>query len=51
MRSVIDILDLSEEEIDGLISVALDIIEKPDDYVNCCRGRKLAALFFEPSTR
>ncbi len=51
MRSVIDILDLSVQEIDGLISTALDIIENPALYSEKCRGKKLAALFFEPSTR
>ena len=51
MRSVIDILDLSTEEVDGLIAVAEDIIEHPADYTEKCHGKKLATLFFEPSTR
>lgn len=51
MRSVIDILDLSVEEIDGLIKTALDIIDNPDKYAHICDGKKLATLFFEPSTR
>ena len=51
MRSVIDILDLSPAEIDGLIAVARDIIARPADYADVCRGKKLATLFFEPSTR
>ncbi len=51
MRSVIDILDLSTEEIDGLMHTALDIINKPKKYANKCKGKKLATLFFEPSTR
>ncbi len=51
MRNLIDILDLSTEEIDGLISVANDIIEDPDKYREVCRGRILGTLFFEPSTR
>ncbi len=51
MRSVIDILDLSTAELEGLMATALDIIEKPDDYAEVCRRRKLATLFFEPSTR
>ena len=50
-RSVIDILDLSVEEIDGLIKTALDIIENPLKYSEKCKGKKLATLFFEPSTR
>ena len=51
MRSVIDILDLSVEEIDELLSTAYDIIENPDKYAECCKRKKLATLFFEPSTR
>ncbi len=51
MRSVIDILDLNKEEINCLISTALDIIKKPKKYSNKCKGKKLATLFFEPSTR
>lgn len=51
MRSVIDISDLTVEEIDGLIAVASDIIEKPEKYAHRCNGKKLATLFFEPSTR
>ncbi len=51
MRSVIDILDLSTEEIEQLIKVACDIIENPDNYAEKCRRKKLATLFFEPSTR
>ena len=51
MRSLIDILELSVEEIDSLIETALDIIDHPDKYSQACRGKQLAALFFEPSTR
>ncbi len=51
MRSIIDVLDLSVTEIEELISVACDIIENPKKYENACRGKKLATLFFEPSTR
>ena len=51
MRSVIDILDLSVEELDQLIATACDIIAHPDDYAERCRRKKLATLFFEPSTR
>ena len=50
-RSVIDILDLSIEEIESLISTAGDIIEHPAAYAHACAGKKLATLFFEPSTR
>ena len=51
MRSVIDILDLSVSELDELISTACDMIENPEKYSEVCRGKKLATLFFEPSTR
>ena len=51
MRSVIDILDLSTEEIDNLIHTACDIIDNPDKYAEKCKRKKLATLFFEPSTR
>ena len=51
MRSLIDILDLSVEELDRLIAVAMDIIADPDKYSEVCRKKKLATLFFEPSTR
>ena len=50
-RSVINILDLSVEELDELIATANDIIENPKKYSEKCRGLKLATLFFEPSTR
>ncbi len=51
MRSVIDIMDLSVEEIDGLLNTAEDIIANPKKYAKVCEGKKLATLFFEPSTR
>lgn len=51
MRSIIDIMDLSVEEIDGLLYTAEDIIENPKKYAEACHGKKLATLFFEPSTR
>lgn len=51
MRSVIDIVDLTTEELDGLIQTAIDIIENPQKYAEVCHGKKLATLFFEPSTR
>ena len=51
MRSLIDILDLSVEEIDELINVANDIIANPQKYSSKCAGKKLATLFYEPSTR
>ena len=51
MEHLIDILQLSTAEIDQLISVAEDIIANPEKYAEKCRGKKLATLFFEPSTR
>ncbi len=51
MRSLIDILDLSTDEIDELLAKANDIIARPDAYREKCRYKKLATLFFEPSTR
>ncbi len=51
MRSLIDILDLSVSEIDELIALANDIIDHPDKYADRCARKKLATLFFEPSTR
>ena len=51
MRSLIDILDLSTDEIVELISIADDIIANHDKYMDICHGKKLATLFFEPSTR
>ncbi len=51
MRSVIDILDLSTEELSELIKTAEDIIANPEKYQEVCRHKKLATLFFEPSTR
>ena len=51
MRNVLDILDLSKEEIAELIATAEDISENPEKYQEKCRHKKLATLFFEPSTR
>ncbi|MBQ4076922.1 MAG: aspartate carbamoyltransferase [Mailhella sp.] len=51
MDSLIDIRDLSTQEIDELLAVAMDIIADPAKYSQKCRGKKLATLFFEPSTR
>ena len=50
-RSVIDVPDLTTEELDALMDTAEDIIARPDDYADACRRKKLATLFFEPSTR
>ena len=51
MRSIVNILDLSAEEIDRLIAVADDIAAQPEKYNEVCRHKILATLFFEPSTR
>ncbi len=51
MKSLIDILDFTIEEIDELLVVANDIIANPAKYSEMCHGKKLATLFFEPSTR
>ena len=51
MKSLIDILDFTVEEIDELLVVANDIIADPKKYSEMCKGKKLATLFFEPSTR
>ena len=50
-RNLIDIVDLSVEEIDELIAVAEDIIVNPTKYQDACAHKQLATLFFEPSTR
>ncbi len=51
MRHLIEIMDLSVDEIDEIIEVANDIIADPEKYREKCKGMKLATLFFEPSTR
>lgn len=50
-KDLINILDLSREEIDEILALAEDIIENPDDYASKCARKKLATLFYEPSTR
>ena len=51
MRNLINILDLSCEEIDGLVRLASDIIDHPEVYADSCKGKIMGSLFFEPSTR
>ena len=51
IRNLISITDFSVEEIDKMIGVAGDIMKNPDKYIDICKGKKLATLFFEPSTR
>ena len=51
MRNLIDIMDLSVQEIDELIATAKDIMANPAVYSEKCKGKIMATLFFEPSTR
>ena len=51
MRSVLDVVDLSVQELEELMQTACDIIDNPEKYQEVCRHKKLATLFFEPSTR
>jgi aspartate carbamoyltransferase catalytic subunit len=51
MKHLIDPMDLSVSEIDDILNLALDIIHNKEKYSEVCKGKKLATLFFEPSTR
>lgn len=51
MKHLIDIKDLSTNEIDGLINTAKDIINNKEKYAKKCEGKKLATLFYEPSIK
>ena len=51
MENLIDIMQLSTEEIDELVKTGCDIMEHPAKYAHKCDGKILATLFFEPSTR
>lgn len=51
MKHLIDPTDLTREETEEIIDLALDIIDKPEKYSEACKGKKLATLFYEPSTR
>ncbi len=51
MRHLISPLDFSVEELDELMNVALDISKNPKKYAEVCHGKKIATLFYEPSTR
>ena len=51
MKHLIDIKDISVEEIDELIEKAQDIINNKEKYAEKCKNKILATLFFEPSTR
>lgn len=51
MRHLISPLDFSVEELDDLLDLASDIEKNPDKYKEACKGKKIATLFYEPSTR
>ena len=51
MRHLIDIMDLSVSEIDDILKLAQKIIDNPAAFAHVAEGKKLATLFFEPSTR
>ncbi len=51
MRHLIDPMDISVKELDRLLNLALDIIARKDKYSERCKGKKIATLFYEPSTR
>ncbi|MCI8331353.1 MAG: aspartate carbamoyltransferase [Clostridiales bacterium] len=51
MKHLIDVLDLTPNEIEDLINTAKEIMKEPSAYSQVCQGKKLATLFFEPSTR
>lgn len=51
MRNLLEITDFTTQEIDTLIATAIDIIKEPKRYSEACKGKKLATLFYEPSTR
>ncbi len=51
MRHIMNALDLSVDELDDLIALSEKIMEHPDHYSECCKGKKLATCFYEPSTR
>ena len=51
MRHILTPLDFKTQELDALFDLAADIEANPQKYANACRGKKLATLFYEPSTR
>ena len=51
MKHLLSPLDFSVEELDQLMDVALDISKNPEKYAQACKGKKIATLFYEPSTR
>ena len=51
MKHLLSPLDFSVEELDNLMDIAKDIEANPEKYAHACEGKKLATLFYEPSTR
>lgn len=51
MRHLLSPLDFSVEETNELLDLAADIEKNPDKYTDICKGKKIATLFYEPSTR
>ena len=51
MKHLLSTLDFSVEELDNLMDIAKDIEANPEKYAHACEGKKLATLFYEPSTR
>ena len=51
MKHIISPLDLSVDELSNLLDLAADIEKNPDKYKEACKGKKIATLFYEPSTR
>ena len=51
MKHLIDPMDLTEQELDSILKRAQDIMAHPDQYSEKCKGKKIATLFYEPSTR
>ena len=51
MRHLIDFGDLTRQEWDGLYARASQIMDRPEDFLEVCRGRVMASVFYEPSTR
>ena len=51
MRHIIDLSDLTDKEFNDLYKLTTNIIDRPEGYVDACRGKVLGSLFYEPSTR
>ena len=51
MRHIMSPLDFSVEELEEMMDLASDIEKHPDKYAHACEGKKIATLFYEPSTR